>query len=122
RAVQCLQGEAMWQALDQGRWSKDLMEAAMALVPAHAQGDYRSLTDKAADAAVFLLEYRDGFRAVVLLPNGWVHEGDGGAFCFAGRLKGQEKPAAAHFYLQQPHPFPHFAYLGKAIDATIQPG
>jgi hypothetical protein len=122
QAVQCLQGEAMWQALDQGRWSKPLLEAALARVPAHAAGDYRGPTAKAADAAVFLVEYRDGFRAAVAMLNGWVHEGDGGAFCFAGRLKGEDRPATTHFYLQQPDPFAHFAYLVKAIDATIQTG
>jgi hypothetical protein len=122
KAVQCLQGEAMWQALDQGRWSKPLLEAALARVPAHAAGDYRGPTAKAADAAVFLVEYRDGFRAAVAMMNGWVHEGDGGAFCFAGQLKGEEKPAGTHFYLQQPDPFAHFAYLVKAIEATIQTG
>jgi hypothetical protein len=122
RWVECLQGEEMWNALDRGRWSKSLLEAALALVPAHAQGDYRMPTAKAADAAVFLIEYRDGLKAAVAMLNGWVHEGDGGAFVFAGKLKGREKPAATHFYLQQPDPFAHFAYLVKAIDAMIQTG
>src|SRR5207302_7584833 len=72
--------------------------------------------------AVFLLEYRAGLKAAVVMPNSWVHEGDGGAFVFAGRLKGQGQPAATHFYLQQPDPFAHFAYLLRAIDAMIQTG
>jgi hypothetical protein len=122
KAVQCLQGEEMWKAQDQGRWSKPLLEAAMALVPAHAKGDYRTLTARARDAGVFLIGYRDGFKAAVAMLNGWVYEGDGGAFCFAGQLKGQAKPAATHFYLQQPDPFAHFTYLVKAIDAMIQTG
>jgi hypothetical protein len=54
--------------------------------------------------------------------NGWVHEGDGGAFIFAGQLKGQDKPSATLFYLQQPDPFAHFAYLLRAIDSMIQTG
>jgi hypothetical protein len=122
KAVQCLQGEEMWEALDKGRWSKSLLEAALALVPAHAKGDYRALTVRAKDAGVFLIEYRDGFQAAVAMPNGWIHEGDGGAFTFAGRLKGQDKPVATHYYLQQPDPFGHFAYLVKAIDSMIQTG
>src|SRR5437899_3100341 len=60
RWVECLQGEEMWKALDQGRWSKTLLEAALKLVPAHAPGDYREPTAKSKDAAVFLLEYRAG--------------------------------------------------------------
>jgi hypothetical protein len=122
RAVQCLQGKEMWRALDQRRWPKALLEAALALVPAHAAGDYRALTAKTPDAAVALIEYRDGLQAAVAMLNGYVHEGDGGAFCFAGQLKGRVKPAATHFYLQQPDPFGHFAYLVKAIDSMIQTG
>jgi hypothetical protein len=121
-AVQCLQGDAMRQALDQNSFSKALLEAALALVPAHAPGDYRAATAKSKDAAVFLIEYRDGLKAAVAMPNGWVHEGDGGAFCFAGQLNGEAKPVATHFYLQQPEPFGHFAYLVKAIDNMIQTG
>ena len=122
RAVQCLQGEAMWQALDAGRWSKALLEAALERVPAHAPGDYRTATVKAVDAGVVLVEYRDGFKAAVAMLNGWLYEGDGGAFVFAGKLKSKAKPVATHFYLQQPDPFGHFAYLVKAIDSMIQTG
>jgi hypothetical protein len=122
KAVQCVQGEDMWKTLDAGAWSKELLDAALALVPAHAKGDYREPTAKTADAAVFLVEYRDGLKAAVAMPNGWVHEGDGGAFTFACKIKGEDKPRATLFYLQQPDPFGHFAYLVKAIDATIQTG
>jgi hypothetical protein len=122
KAVTCLQGEEMWKALDQGAWSKKLLDAAAALVPAHAPGDYREPTAKAKDAGVFLVEYRDGFKAAVAMLNGWLYEGDGGAFVFAGQLKGEDKPQACHFYLQQPDPFAHFAYLVRAIDSMIQTG
>jgi hypothetical protein len=123
KAVTCLQGTEMWKAMDSGRWSKALLEAAMGLVPAHAAGDVEALTTKTADAAVFLIEYVDGFRAAVAMLNGWVHEGDGGAFVFAGRLKGRVAPLAlCHFYLQQPDPFGHFTYQVKAIDSLVRTG
>src|SRR5438105_721804 len=112
----------MLQELDQARWSRSLLEAALALVPAHAAGDYRAPTTKATDAAVYFVEYSDGLKAAVAMLNGWLHEGDGGAFCFAGQVKGLEKPSATHFYLQQPDPFGHFAYLVKAIDNMMQTG
>jgi hypothetical protein len=118
--VQCLQGDSMWQALDQGRWSKELLESALARVPAHAPGDYRRPTAQASDAGLVLIEYRDGLRAAVAMLNGYVYEGEGGAFCFAGRLKGRQDPVSTHFYLQQPEPFGHFAYLVKAIDHMMQ--
>jgi hypothetical protein len=122
KTVQCLQGAEMWKKMDEGAFSKTLLEAAMDKVPDHAKGDYREPTAKAQDAGVFLIEYRDGLKAAVVMPNGWVHEGDGGAFTFACQLKGEATPRATHFYLQQPDPFAHFAYLLKAIDATIQTG
>ena len=56
------------------------------------------------------------------MPNGWVYEGEGGAFIFAGQRRGQDKPDACLFYLQQPDPFAHFAELTKAIDSLIQTG
>jgi hypothetical protein len=122
RMVQCVQGEGMWRVLDSGGFSRDLFAAALALLPAHAQGDYRALTAKNSEAALFLVDYKDGFRAVVAMMNGYAYEGDGGAFVFAGKLKGDSKPRATHFYLQQPDPFAHFAYLVKAIDFMMQTG
>ncbi len=124
RAVTCLQGEAMWQAMDRGVFSRELLEAAMAQVPTHARGDFRKLTLQDKEAGVFLIEYRDGFKGAVAMLNGWVHEtdGDGGGFTFAGRLRGELRPAACQFYLQQPDPFAHFEYLLKAIDAMVQSG
>lgn len=120
KAVTCLQGDDMWNALDRGDWSKECLEAALTRVPAHAKGDYREPMKRAKDAGVFLVEYRDGFRAAVAMMNGWIYEGDGGAFCFGGKLKGEAKPVSTHFYLQQPDPFAHFAWLVKAIDHLIQ--
>jgi hypothetical protein len=122
RWVQCLQGEEMWRAMDRGLWSRELLEAAMAVVPSHAKGDVRKLTGKANDAGVFLIEYRDGLRAAVAMLNGWAYEGDGGAFTFACRFRGRDRPLATLFYLQQPDPFGHFAYQVRAIDATVRTG
>jgi hypothetical protein len=82
----------------------------------------RDATAKSKDAAVFLIEYRDGFKAALAMPNGWVYEGDGGAFIFGGKLKGQEKAVACQFYMQQPDPFAHFSALVRAIESLIQTG
>jgi len=122
KAVQCVQGPDMWKTLDAGRWSKELLEAMIPLVPAHAKGSYRDITPKTKDAAVFLIDYRDGFQAAVAMLNGWVYEGEGGAFLFAGKLRGKDKPVATQFYTQQPDPFGHFIYLVKAIESMMQTG
>ena len=56
------------------------------------------------------------------MMNGYVYEGDGGAFTFAARVQGQDKPVSTHFYLQQPDPFAHFAYQVRAIDSLVNTG
>jgi hypothetical protein len=122
RAVQCLQGPAMWEAMDKGVFSKETLEAALALVPAHAAGDYRDPTSKSADAGVILVEYLDGLTAAVAIPNPWIHEGEGGPFVFAARLKGRDRPVATQFYQQLIDPFGHFAYQVKAIESMVQTG
>ena len=62
-AVSACTGEAMWEAMDRGVLSKELLEAAMKLVPAHAKGDFRELTRRRRTPACSLIEYRDGFKA-----------------------------------------------------------
>jgi len=122
KAVTAFSGEAMWKACDRGEFSKELLEETIRRAPAHAKGDYREPTQKSKDAGIWLIEYRDGVKAAVAMLNGFLYEGDGGAFCFAGRLKEEEKLQSCHFYLQQPDPFAHFAELVKAIDTMIQTG
>jgi hypothetical protein len=122
KAVQCLQGPAMWEALDKGLFSREALEAALALVPAHAPGDYREATSKSDEAGVMRIEYRDGFTAAVVVLNPWIYEGDGAPFIFAGQREGQAKPVATQFYLQQPDPFAHFGYLVMAIESMVRSG
>ena len=111
-AVQCLSGEAFFDAWDQGdRWSVDLQQAALALAPhpdEHPRDFYarreaertareqRPATQRtsresrpAGDGVAFLLEYRDGLRATVLMLNGYASNRT-----VALRLKGQPEPWA----------------------------
>jgi hypothetical protein len=122
KAVTCHTGKGMWEQFDKEKWTAPLLEAGVKLVPAHAGGDLRDISVKTKDAGIFEVEYRDGFKAFVVIPNGWIHEGDGGAFIFAGQQKGKDKPDACQFYLQQPDPFAHFAELTKAIESMIRTG
>ena len=57
---------------------------------------------------------------MLAMLNGWLYEGDGGAFTFAAQVRGRDRPVATHFYLQQPDPFAHFAYLVRAIDSMMR--
>ena len=122
KAVTCLRGKAMWEALDKGQWSKVCLEAAMKGGPERPKGDVRALTSTNDEAGVFLVEYGDGFRGAVAMLNGWGYEQGGGSFTFACKLDGKETPAACQFYLQNLDPFGHFAHLLRAIDSMMQTG
>lgn len=119
KSVQVLTGEEMWKACDRGEFSKSLLEESIRHAPETAKGDYRAITLKNKDSSVWLIDYLDGLKASVALLNGFLYEGDGGAFCFAGQIKGEAKPRSCQFYLQQPDPFAHFSELTKAIEKLI---
>ncbi len=96
KAVQLIQGPAVWQAGKDGRWSRRLLEAALArstsrsgksLVDGRTQDLAHSgeLEELVKDPAAYLIEYRDGLRATLLMINGAVQD-----FTFACRLRGDE--------------------------------
>ncbi|HTN03340.1 MAG TPA: hypothetical protein VL132_15735, partial [Planctomycetaceae bacterium] len=100
--VQCLQGPTMWQAIHDGAFPRDLLEAALGAVPHRSNAELQQ--DK--EIALFQFEYVDGFRGAVLMLN----ESASGT-AVAMRIKGQPKPVAIQFE-ERPEPrHPHFAYL-----------
>lgn len=112
--VQAVRGEEITRAEKAGRWSRDLLEAAAAVCPAPPKGRPKQL---AKNAVFYLIEYRDGLRATVAMNTGLANE-----FAFAARLRGEAKPRATSFRLQNGRPYGHFAHLLRAIDHTIQTG
>ena len=109
-AVQCLEGDAVWQAGDEGLWSRELAAAA-AVVGDVAEG---SMEDNCENPAVFLIEYRDGFRAAVLQLNGYVRE-----WVYASRVDGQVQATALRACGP---PYPPFSYLGLNIQEMFLSG
>jgi hypothetical protein len=118
RAVENVPASQMWKRLDAGHWSKPALAAAMSVVPAHAKGDVRQLTEQR-DGGVMLIEYRDGLRAAVAMLNGWCYDG---AFSFAAQVRGRAQPFAVNFIGQENPPYAHFAYLLRAIEAMMRTG
>jgi hypothetical protein len=107
RAVTCIEGDAIWKAGDQGLWSWELLEHALGSSPSLNVGDIRENCRQFVPPpgrptflkgpVAFLIEYRDGLRAAVLLLNG--HHDD---TTFAARIAGVEKPVSILFYLPPP--------------------
>jgi hypothetical protein len=104
KAVTCLSGKDVWKAGDEGRWSWDLLEAALSRSETVNPGDIRENAGgmavynyKQTPPLAFLIEYRDGTRGTVLLLNGHVLD-----FSFAAKLRGESKPASCLFHLPPP--------------------
>src|SRR5262249_9034618 len=92
KAGTALAGDQMWKAMDRGDFSKDLLEEAIRRAPAHAKGDYRDLTARNQEGAVWVIEYRDGFKAAVAMLNGFLYEGDNASFASPEPLTAHAKP------------------------------
>jgi hypothetical protein len=86
KAVTCLEGEAVWNAADEGIWSWELLDRALSRSHTVNPGDIKQNTrdftpppirDVATMARVptaFVVEYQDGLRATALLLNGHVDD------------------------------------------------
>jgi hypothetical protein len=104
KAVTCLTGRDVWKAADAGKWSWDLLDAALARSETVNPGDVRINTGSmavqampATPATAFLVEYTDGTRGTLLLLNGHIND-----FVFAAKIKGEPKPASCLFVLPPP--------------------
>jgi hypothetical protein len=110
--VQCLQGDAMWTALDGGMIGKDLFDAALELVAKRPE-NVRS----AEQAALFLFQYDDGFLGAVFMLPGFAT-----GISVALRLKGDNDVLATRFEERLEPRLPHFASLLKGIERMIHTG
>jgi hypothetical protein len=107
KAVTCLEDEAVWKAGDDGAWSWELLEHAIGRSPSRNVGDirencrhFRPATGNlkyVVSPVAFLIEYRDGLRATVLILNGHVDD-----TTFAAHVEGEAKPVSTLFYLPPP--------------------
>jgi hypothetical protein len=123
KAVTCLTGSAVWKAGDAGKWSWELLEAALGRSETLNPGDIRRNVGlpvqgmPATPATAFLVEYRDGTRGTVLLLNGHIQD-----FCFAAKLKGEAKLSSCLFYLPSPPGAKYFDCLTANIEKLLENG
>ena len=110
--VQCLEGDDVWRARDEGLWSGELAEAACGAIAKKPDGP---MEEHAKEPAVFLMEHSDGLRTATLMLNGYVSD-----FAYAARVGGEMQ--ATEFYLQNEGPFAHFGYLCRNIQQFFKTG
>jgi len=111
KAVQCLEGDAVWQAGNDGLWSQELAAAALENIEGRKDGDMKMYCKS---PAAFLLEYADGLRAAVLMLNGYLQ-----GWGYAGRVDGEVQ--GMEVYLPG-SPHAHFSYLGLNIQRLFLTG
>jgi hypothetical protein len=128
RAVQMIEGDAAWQAGEEGRWSHELLEAALSRSDTPlglteqdgrtqnllGSGELRKLVSK---PSAYLIEYNDGLTAILLMLNGAVRD-----FNFAARLKGVADPVSTQFFLTPGPNVTYSACLVAKIDEMLATG
>jgi hypothetical protein len=114
--VTFLAGDALWNAAADGRWSKDLAEAAMAAEPGKKSTTLKQVGGESpAPPHGILLNYRDGFRAIVLKIGS-----SSTRWNFACRLKGDPNPKALRCYVGPWQNRNLFKALAHAIQQMIR--
>lgn len=82
RSVQLLADEAVWKGADEGRWSRALLEVALACGKTVVPGPVEKI---APHPVACLVEYNDGFRAAALALGGKTNE-------FLAAVKFKDRP------------------------------
>jgi hypothetical protein len=117
QAVQLLEGDAVWKAGETGRYSKELLTAALSrsdtplgltMIDGRTQDLVASneLPKLVQSPAAYFIEYRDGLKAAVLLLDGAIKD-----FNFAARLQGSKQIWSTQFLLTPEPNVTHSACL-----------
>ena len=127
RAVQMIEGEAVWKALDARQISRDLLVSALSRSDTPqgqtiVDGRTQDLVTKGElprlvkNPAAYFLEYRDGLKATLLMLNGAVKD-----FTFAARVKGTGVQSTQFFLSPEPN-VTYSACLVSKIEELFETG
>jgi hypothetical protein len=128
KAVQMIEGEAVWKAGEDGRWSKHMLTAALSrsdtplgltLVDGRTQDLVGSgeLPKLAKNPAAYFIEYRDGLRATLLMLDGALKD-----FNFAAQVRGVKDIASTQFFLSPNPNVTYSACLVSKIEEMFETG
>ncbi len=119
KSVQLIEGDAVWKAGEDGRWSKELLSSALSRSDSPlgltvtdgrtqdlvASGEIKRITPH---PAAYFIEYRDGLRATLLMVEGAVKD-----YMFSARLKGAADMVSTQFFLS---PVPNVTYSACLVN------
>jgi hypothetical protein len=112
RSAQYIQGDEVWRATEQGRWSRELMHAALSRAEKLGPGRPEDVKQPVA----CLLEYNDGFRGAVVALGGLVNE-----YLAAFRVKGRAAVDSTLCYVP-PENSNNFSMLVHGIAQMFETG
>lgn len=126
-AVQMIEGDAVWKAGDEGRYSKELLTAALSRSDSPqgqsvVDGRTQDLVGKGElprlvkNPAAYFIEHRDGLKATLLMLNGAVKD-----FNFAARIKGGGIQSTQFFLSPEPN-VTYSACLVRKIEEMFETG
>jgi hypothetical protein len=104
--VQAYRGDKFWQAMKEGVWPRNLMDAALCrshtLTPTREgfNNPYPAVDDMqrlVKNPVAYRYEHLDGLKCTILLMNGLVQD-----FTFAAQIDGRPKPLSTQMYLPMP--------------------
>ena len=127
-AVQLIDGDKVWKAGEDGRWSMELLEAALSRSDTPcgltnedgrtqnmiANGELQRLVE---NPAAYFIEYNDGFQATLLMLNGAVRD-----YCFAAKLKNETTLLSTQFFLTPTPNVTYSACLVSKIEELFETG
>ena len=123
KAVQLIEGDAVWEAGEEGRWSKELLESALSRCDSPCglteedgrtqdllrSGELQRLVE---NPAAYFIERNDGLQTTLLMLNGAIRD-----YCFAARLKGVSDPVSTQFFLP---PTPNVTYSACLVAKIME--
>lgn len=119
--IQVLEGDEVWKAAEQGRWSLPLAEAAMKAAEGKDVGPLRSFAEPGSNSVqpihIILITYRDGMKGTIVRIGASAIR-----WCFACRVAGNSQPLATSFYVGPWHNRNLFKALSHAIQAFFRTG
>jgi len=115
-SVKCVEGPAVWEAMQQGKFDRRLLDEALARLKDRPIPPGKKLEEVVRRPALFQIQYVDGLKASVVTLNDAVNE-----WTAAWRY-GDDTTASTLFWTQEARPFQHFGYLLNGIEQLVHTG
>lgn len=128
KQVEMIEGDAVWKAGEQGRWSKELLVSALSRSDSPlglsvedgrtqdlvGTGEIYKLTK---NPAAYFIEHNDGLKTTLLMLNGAVRD-----FLFSSRVKGMDGLQAIQFFLSPTPNVTYSACLARGVEKMFETG